>query len=198
METKRTEIISVDPGRKTLGALYSTVNPSILETAARTVCPERKSVKSEVNAMLPTSVPGVNRFGAYMLAFRIFLASVLSASGILILSGHLSAPTSPLPAFHYALFEIIAGVSLGLGLFTRFSMGAITLLFTASAVESLVAGVFDMQAFLSFFACLWFFTAGSGKFSCDFLIKKGLRKRAIRRRRRLEEDRLSYKAMFCD
>lgn len=198
METNRTEIISVDPGRKTLGALYSTVNPSILETASRTVCSERKSVMSEVNAMLPTSAPGVDRFGVYMLSFRIFLASMLATSGILILSGHLTAPTSPLPALHYAIFEIIAGVSLGLGLFTRFSMGAITLLFTASAVESLVAGVFDMQAFLSFFGCLWFFTAGSGKYSCDFLIKKGLRKRAIKRRHRLQEDRLSYRAMFCD
>lgn len=201
MDTSRIEIISVDPGRKALGAIYSDVGRSILKTTTKVVCPERtvkKSSKSDLNLLLPTRAPGVFRYASFMFLFRMVFGCLLILSGCLIITGNLPAPESPLTSMQYAHLEIIAGISIISGFATRFSAAALSLLFTAVAIESIPTGLFDMQSVMSLLCSMTLCIAGSGRYSVDQIIKKSLINRALNRRKQLREDRLSYKAAVCE
>lgn len=188
------DIISVDPAKTTLGALHPEVASRLLRNSRiyRKVAPPAK--RTALNFFFASLAPGVNRFGGYMLLFRCLFAALLIVSGSFILYGEIEAPESLMPGHVFAIIEIVAGSMLALGFFNRLASLAVTIMFATVSVTSILHGVFDMQSFLTLFGCLLFLLLGTGKYSCDFLIRKAIIAKAAKRRNRLEQERLTYKA----
>ena len=187
------DTISVNPVKKTLGALHPDATVKFLRNralAARSL----NHRKLFLNFTFACSTPGVKRFSGYMLLFRCMLAALLIVSGSFILYGEIEAPATLLEPHLFALTEIIAGGLLVIGFLTRLATACLTLLFGVMATEAVMAGVFDMTALLLCAGCVAFFIMGAGRFSCDFLIRKAIIKGASRRRRTNKSNRKTYRA----
>ena len=132
-----------------------------------------------------------------MLLLRWALACLLIVSGSFILSGEIYAPVNYIPSEVYALFEIVIGGMLVLGLLTRIAMGVATIGFATVATLSVVHGVFNLEALMCCMSCLVFLIFGPGKFSCDFLIRKSIVGREEQLQRSISKQRMSYRAFRC-
>ncbi|MDE6753207.1 MAG: DoxX family protein [Muribaculaceae bacterium] len=188
------DIISVDPARTTLGALH----PEITERLARKVNVNAPSALSSkkmwLNMTFASSTPGVARNSRTLLLLRLCFAALLIVSGSFILYGEILTPNATLAPSVFAALEIAAGSMLALGFLSRFAMLTMVALFGVMSYDSISAGVFDMQSLLCCFASLAFLIMGTGRYSCDFLIRKAIILSAARRRRQRKADRFSYKA----
>ena len=129
-----------------------------------------------------------------MLLFRSLFAAILIVSGSFIIVGEIEALESLIPDLDFAVAEIISGALIALGLLTRFASFATTMMFGALSIVSILSGIFNLQAMMSLFGSLVFLIFGAGKFSCDFLLRKAIINKASARRRKIENERLSYKA----
>ncbi len=86
------------------------------------------------------------------------------------------------------------GSLLAIGLLSRIAMLTATCVFGYLSVIAIMAGYFDIQTLMLCFGSLVFLTIGTGKYSCDFLIRKAMVIRAKRKQKELREHRLSYRA----
>lgn len=187
-------IISVDPAKKTLGEQHPEFTAEFLRNTV--VCKQAETQNSHklLNVLFGSSSPSANRFAGYMLMFRAMFSSLLIVSGAFILSGEILAPASPLAPEALAIGEISVGALLCAGLLTRYAALASTALFLVMTIQSIIAGVFNVQAMMLLYASIGFLVMGAGKYSCDSAISKAFRNYMIRRRERRRQERLSYKA----
>lgn len=193
---KAAETISVDPGRLTAGALYSTGTKRIISKAAGAINVNvAVTSKKKVSDFLFASyAPGAYRYGIRILVFRCIWSAILIAYGVMLFTGTLVSPNGGFPASQLGVAIGTVGVIMLLGIMTRPVSLVATVVCGAWAVEGISGGVFSLDAFSTTLVFLIFAVSGPGKFSSDFLIKKSLYRRAIRHRNRRREDRLSYKA----
>lgn len=189
-----TDIISVNPGKMTLGALHPEATEKLIRSSAKMLSTPATTKNGFLNFVFASSTPGVGRFGSYMLICRLLFSALLIVSGAFILSGEINAPAVPFIPFYFAIAELVAGSMIGLGLLTRIASFSCGLLFAYLSVMSILSGIFDMTNLILTFSCVAFAMFGGGKFSVDFLIRKGLINHAIRKRQKMEQNRLSYKA----
>lgn len=189
------DTLSVDPGRATLGTLHPELATQFLRKKSITRRIRPSSCRSRmINFMLAQSVPRSNRVGAVLFLLRMALAALLTVSGAFIISGEIAPPETFIDPYIYAWLEITAGIMLALGFLTRVAMAMAVTGFGILACQSVINGVFNMEAMVCCLSSLSFFLLGAGKYSGDFLIKKGLTAHAIKRRHRYEQKLLSYKA----
>ncbi|MDE6444605.1 MAG: DoxX family protein [Muribaculaceae bacterium] len=186
------DIISVDPAQTTLGALH----PEFAERIARKVKVETPSFSRRMwlDMTFACATPGVARNSRTMLLLRLCFAALMIVSGAFILSGEIYSPLAGFDAVTFAALELAVGSMLALGLFTRFAMFAAVAGFGFMSFQSISAGIFDMQSLLCCLTSLSFLLLGSGRYSADFLLRKSIILRAAKRRRKMQADRLSYKA----
>lgn len=193
---KLSDVISVDPGRITLGELHPTTSvPQRFLRCHAIQSPTAKRHRHRLASIVKTGMaPGAERFGGYMLLFRCLFATLLIVSGAFILSGEIVDPQAIVGDRIFAIAEIIIGALLAVGLSTRFAMAIATIFFGIWSALSISAGVFNMQCLLCTFGSLVFLLTGPGKYSCDFLISKAFVMRSLKSQRRMRADRLSYKS----
>lgn len=187
------ETISVNPGQKTLGALH----PEAVARFLRTTEFRNNNTSSQKMWMRLTfaaSVPGVKRYSGALLVLRLLLSAIFIVSGSFILSGEIYSPSSPLTSFALGLGEIIVGSMLATGFLSRFAMLAATALFATMSVESIMAGIFDMQSLMCCMLSVIFLVLGAGRYSFDYLLRRAIIRHAIKRRRHREAMRLTYRA----
>lgn len=191
---KFSRVLSVDPGRITLGALHPEAAGRIIRTKVLSPVYKQHDSRNRLNIALACTTPGVNLYGSYILLLRVLFASLLIVSGALILDNEIIAPENIMDNKIFAWGEIIAGAMLATGLFSRFAMMASAVVFCIIAVKSTIGGEFDMQSIACFIGCAIFLIAGAGKYSLDFLIRKAIIDYALRKRRKMKKDRMSFKA----
>lgn len=194
MNTAKT--ISVNPVNKTLGALHPEASIRLFDTKVDLSSEVKSgSGKRALQFFFASSAPSINRYGIYMLVFRVMFAALLIGSGVQLLTQtSLSVSTLGINNLYLSIAEIAAGSMLALGLLSRVAMLAMTALFGYLSVMPLIAGGYDMQSMLCFMGSLVFLTMGAGKFSFDFLIRKAILINSVYRRRRQREERMSYRA----
>lgn len=196
---KLSDVISVDPGRTTLGALYPESEPRIVRRPVKlppVVTTEvKRQSRSGLNFLFAAMAPGANRYGVWMLLLRLLFSALLIVSGSFILSGEIYAPEHIMTSQVFGILEITFGVMLFLGFLSRFAMFASALLFGILSVISTVNGIFDMQSMLCTFGSVLFLVAGVGKYSADFLIRKAIVKRENARKRREHASGLTYETL---
>lgn len=189
------DTISVNPVSKTLGALHPEAAIRYFNTYATDSLRQKKTAKKSFSKFFfASSAPSVNRFGATVLLFRFLFATIFIVSGCFIISGNLQVPVEFVSPLYFGLGEIIVGSLLAIGLLSRVVMLAATCVFGYLSVIAILSGYFDIQALLLCLGSLVFLTIGTGKYSCDFLIRKALVIRAKRKQKELREQRLSYRA----
>ena len=127
-----------------------------------------------------------------MLVIRCALGALLTVSGCFIIKGEIYPPFENIDPVLYGSLEIFSGSMLIMGLFTRLAMAVATIGFGIIASLDISNGMFDMQALMSCVACLVFLIFGAGKYSCDFLLRKAIIIRNIRKLRKKREQEMAY------
>lgn len=185
-----TETISVNPGEKTLGKsnnelAYKLFRNSILENKT-----DRKI--DFISLVLPSNKSGIELLEKYYLPLRTIFAALLIISGIQQLEGTFSILNYNV----IGIIEICLGAFLAFGLFSRLFMGISIAFYLILGIVSMRLGLVNLYLFVMMFGSSLFFAMGSGKYSCDTLIKKALiikkRKNEIERNNK----RMSYKAFY--
>lgn len=184
------DIISVNPGRLTLGYLHPEKAGRLLRKTV-IVRNLRNTHKSRyLNAVFTCTAPQADCFGSCMLLFRFLFAALLIVNGSFIASGEIYAPRFMPESSVFSIVEIVAGSLLAIGLFTRPVMTAVAIGLGIMTTEAVAAGVFDSASLAMLFGSVVFVILGSGKYSCDFLIRKAI----ILRRRKAKKEEMTYKA----
>lgn len=177
-------IISVDPARKTLGALHPQKAGRFFREKVIRPTASLPHGKLWLNFSFASATPAAPRYAAAMLTLRLCFAAMLAVGGAFLLSGELPAPYPGVSVRAAGLLQVIAGVMLAGGLLSRYAMMATAIYFATMATIGVEAGRFDAGAVSSFIGSLTFILLGSGRYSLDYVIRKSLIRRAVRRRRR--------------
>ncbi len=186
------KIISVNPGKKTPGAL----NFEFIGRMARTCRPVGKVIKTERLKSVCNSIFGINRSvtnvgSIKLLTIRFFIAAFLIANGILGI--HSGVKVSPVDI---SLFNIIAGSMIFLGFFARVASTAGIVIYTYAAVSHAVGlppvspspegyGP-DFLAISQALLFLFLAITGPGRYCIDQIIRRQILLIARRRRRQSE------------
>lgn len=187
------DTLSVDPGRTTLGALNPEFSADFLR-AKRIADSNKRSALAVLNFIFATNGLKSNVSAGAMAFLRCALGAALIVSGAFILSGEIVSPSNIISPEIYAYLEIAVGTLLAVGLLTRFAMGAATIGFGIIATMNVINGVFDMQAMMTCLCCMVFTIFGAGRFSSDFLVKKVFLNHSVNKRRKMIENKMSYRA----
>lgn len=196
----RIEVLSVDPGEKTLGALHPEA-AACLAAGSRIIAPRESSICTDTLSFL-TAVrhPSMLRMGFSLLLLRCLFGAALIVGGAYAIDPQaFAADLSQGTAFsnHWlALVQIAAGSLVCLGFSTRLvclALAAVCGTLTFTALESGTA--FEPYA-LPLFGALVFAVMGPGCISFDCLVQKGINKWRQHRNdpARLAAKRLSYEA----
>ena len=166
---KISDTISVDPGKITLGDRNSKVMDSLIRT---NILNDENARHYPLSAFL---FPSVSRSHFMLDYFSVPLRTIFSA--LLIIVGIVSLQQISAPfALGFAIIEISLGVMLALGLFSRIFMALGAVFFGISGAIALRSGVADLNLFFLMFGCILFFLIGAGKYSCDAMIGKLLKR----------------------
>lgn len=184
---KIADTISVNPSKSTLGQVESQ-GSSIFRSPVIGVNQNTHSIDL-VKALFPTSNAGTLEYKKYAVPFRTLFATILIATGILLL-------TSPVVGYSVsiAICSLCFGASLALGIFTRPVMLGASVYYCIMGALALRAGTPDMSMFSLMFGSAIFAVIGAGKYSCDFLIRHAILRQRKEAERKRKEDLMSYKA----
>lgn len=185
------KVISVNPGRKTLGAL----NSDIIERMARSCNPTNYSVSTPRLKSVCNFVFGIDKNVSGSWSSKLFFARLIVSAFLL----SIAIPQLLTPMFGYDLILPVATVAVAgmilLGFFARMASFAG---FVYAAYMSYLTGfdaVYTLQTILFIFMAM----TGPGRYSIDQLLRRAIfkssKRRRARRLRRAAEDRLSYKAL---
>ena len=184
-------VISVNPGQKTLGALH----PEVLARRRIDISAAKNNAAKTLNLIFAVKEAKGNRRSMLLLVARIIVGFLFILSGYAGLTQGL-APVSYIQPHEYGIIMIVLGSMLGVGLFTRpvFLLGFLAWA-TASVVQA-ISGVISMES------CLWaacsmiFCFTGAGRWSLDMALRHIVYTTFFGRRRetRQARQRLSYKA----
>ncbi|MDE5713878.1 MAG: DoxX family protein [Muribaculaceae bacterium] len=181
------DTLSVDPGRTTLGDLHPEFNAKKLRRKKLAGMRIKRPKRNILNFIFAINSLRSNGKSLAMLIIRCALGALLIVSGSFIIEGEIFPPFENINPVLYATLEIFAGSMLVLGMFTRLAMALATIGFGIIAFFDIYHGVFDMQALMSCVACLVFLIFGAGKYSCDFLLRKAIIVKNIRRLRKTKK-----------
>ena len=182
---KTTDTISVNPGKNTLGR----VNEEAIEKLIRSSVIDRntsKSASSEILSMVfPGTKSGLNQLKNYALPLRAIFATLL------ILTGLSMAQVSSLGL---GIAVMIVGAFLAIGFLSRPLMLVAAAFFAIYCALQFRTGMVDLNFLSMMFGCLIFAATGSGKYSCDVLIKSAVRRHILAKQDENRKNALSYKA----
>lgn len=187
------DIISVNPGQNTLGSLRSEFSNHTLRYSINATLDGVVVDKDLVNFVFGSSSV-FRRKGLTVLMIRILLSVIIIFSGCYILNEEMSLSTSIFTTNTYAISQIILGGMLAIGFLTRFATFAGFAGFGYMTINAVNAGVFNSLSLVICLLCLAFIFLGAGKYSADFLIRKIILTYPHRRRSKIAEHRLSYRA----
>ena len=182
---KLTDTISVNPGKTALGhtdaasALFR--NPVLGNQSARTF--------DAMALIFPSSAAGTSEFRKYSVPLRTLFATILLVTGITALS----MPFGPY-SVAFAVCSLAFGAFLGLGFLTRPVMAGAAVYYCICGALSLRAGAPDITTFSLMFGCAIFCVVGAGKYSCDTLIRRAIRRHIAAGEKKRKENTLGYKA----
>lgn len=182
---KIADTISVNPGKTALGHVETP--SSILRSQVAGV--ENSRHIDLVKVIFPTTKSGLSEFSKYDVPLRTIFATILIVTGITLLT----MPTVTF-ASSIAICSLCFGGLLALGLFTRPLMLGASVFYCISGALALRTGVADMTVFALMFGCLIFALTGSGKYSCDTLIRHSILCHKRNSERKRKENMMSYKA----
>ena len=183
---KITDTISVNPGKTALGHVEN-ASDSIFRNPVLGV--ESRQSVNLINVLFPSSASGTSELRKFSVPLRTVFATILIVTGLSII---LSASTGA--AIAYAICTLSFGSFLALGLFTRPIMAGATVFYCIAGALSIRFGSTDLNTFALMFGCAMFCVTGAGKYSCDTLIRKTIRKRSINSEKKRRETRMGYKA----
>lgn len=190
---KTTETISVNPGKNTLRQVHEETIQKLFRGNLVTTGENDSVSKCFLSIVFPGTKSGLEQFKNYALPMRAIFASLLILTGLQAMEGSMF---SILP-FGIGLAIAIAGGLLAIGLLSRPVMFLSAIYFAIAGALQIRSGVNDISLFSLMFGSLLFAITGSGKYSCDFLIKGNL-KRYITRKKAMKADRMmGYKAFEC-
>lgn len=186
----KANVISVDPSKRTFGALHTELAPKVARQFPSALAHSSAGQESTGNHGLAAFIfPTANcsfNLSMVLLALRLLLGALLLAEGITTL-GAVKSPDA------ICIAEITAGALIILGLMGRpvtfITAVYFTMLLLSSAEFSQANLVFSV---LSLIVCL----GGPGWFSIDGTIRRTLdsERRSRIREKKLAEERLSYRA----
>lgn len=180
------DTISVNPGKTTLGHTES--GTSIFRNPVLGVESDSKPADF-TKVLFPSAGAGVKEFKKYATGLRTLFATILIITGLALLS-----TTAVIHSTVLAICSLCFGGILALGLLTRPVMLGAAVFYCIMGALSIRAGVTDVTVFSLMFGCLIFSTIGSGKYSCDEILRHAIlrhRKQSIRKRK---EDMMGYRA----
>lgn len=186
------DTLSVDPGRTTLGDLHPDLNAKAIRRKRLAGMRIKRPQKKILNFIFAINSLRSNGKSLAMLVIRCALGALLTVSGCFIIKGEIYPPFENIDPVLYGCLEIFSGSMLIMGLFTRLAMAVATIGFGIIASLDISNGMFDMQALMSCVACLVFLIFGAGKYSCDFLLRKAIIIRNIRKLRKKREQEMAY------
>lgn len=161
---KVTDTISVNPSKTALGHV-ETASSSILRR--RVIDEEQTANKVDLKKIVfPTLSSGVTEYKKYEVPFRTLFATILIVSGLAILIGNMA-----IHSVGFAVATICFGGFLAIGLLTRPVMLGASIFYCIVGALSIRTGNPDLSVFSLMFGCLIFAVIGSGKYSCDNMIR---------------------------
>ncbi|MCH5225991.1 MAG: hypothetical protein J1D77_08305 [Muribaculaceae bacterium] len=181
---KINDTISVNPSKKTLGHVETPVS-SIFRSPVIGVDSARDNVDI-LQLVFPTTKSGLAEYEKFALPIRTLFATILIVTGITLLSASASVALG--------ICSLCFGGCLAIGLFTRPVMLGASVFYCITGALALRAGSPDLLVFSLMFGSLIFAMMGSGKYSCDFLIRSSIKRAKRRSESRRRENALSYKA----
>lgn len=185
-------VISINPALQTKASLnpdiFDKINiePRHIDMRVRTASEKFSRLKSRLNFFFGLRGHMPRPMSAKLFALRLLMGGLLIALG---LAGGFTAP-----AFNVATCELILGVALILGFFTRMVSFAAFAVFATFATVAAIGGYIDLADIVPGVVALMFCVIGPGKYCIDSLMRRGMVLSARRRMRRRAEDRLSYRA----
>ncbi len=191
------EVLSVNPGSNTLGAL----NPEVASAVARSsrMIGNRSDslIDDTVDFLTAVRHPSAMRLGSALLMLRVVFGVLLIVTGCLsIPSLYTLDSIAALQPHWLGVLQVAVGTLLCLGLASRLASLAGMLAFGTISVMAIESGILPQADLLYTFACFAFFILGAGRISVDGLCRKYII--IMRQRRkdpaRLAKTRLSYKA----
>lgn len=195
-------VISVNPVQKTLGALHPEVLARLARRRINYTADSRSSHRSLNFFFAVKELKGGAR-SFYLLLARLAVATLFIISGAMALSGNFDALSfAPEAVVYSSVFGIImtaVGSMLALGMLTRPLMGLSMLAWIALSTFAAINGSMFMEGWLWAACSLVFCICGAGRFSLDTLARHAIYKVFFGRRRqkRIAARRLSYKAFSC-
>lgn len=182
---KINDTISVNPGKEALG---QTGKESIFRASVINRETDKASI-SAVSFVLPTTKSGSAEFTKYSVPLRALFASILILAGLMCVTNAVNTG--------YGVCSLIFGGLLAIGAFTRPVMIGAAAYYAVISALSIRAGGADLFSLSLMFGCMIFSVFGSGKYSCDFLLRKAIRRNKIKAEKRRSQNALSYKAYRC-
>ena len=181
---KTTEVISVNPGKTALGHVEDQ-SSSIFRSQIIGV--ENIHHIDMISFLFPTANAGVSEYKKYDAPLRTLFATILIVTGLSLL-------TTSAHMVGFAICTLCFGSFLALGLLTRITMLGAAIFYCIFGALSIRAGVTDITSFSLMFGCLVFAVAGSGKYSCDTLIRKAVSHHNHLKENKRRESLMGYKA----
>lgn len=185
-------VISINPGQTTKAAMH----PEVFERIAREYKLNTQEAQSRhvfrdcVNFVLGLNGKISSGMSAKLLSIRLIMGAGIISMGIFASSLGLSEMTG--------MVSIIFGGLLSIGLVSRLTSTIALGYFGYIVGISAAIGSIDAMAILPALVALISMIMGPGFYSCDQLIRKSIfrnvRRNAVRKKKQLAEDRLSYKA----
>ena len=142
-----------------------------------------------LDLVFPTQSAANDIFRKYAVPARTIFSALLIVAGLTSLNHAFSPWLNSV-----GILEIIFGSFLALGLLSRPIMALSSIMFLALGITSLRIGQIDVTPFAMMFGSLIFFLQGGGKYSCDTLIRKSIKRYLVNRRIKIKKESLSYKA----
>lgn len=182
---KITDTISVNPSKTALGHVEApAANPSIFRSRVLGTETHSSSVNF-LSLFFPTSKSGASEYKKYDVPLRTLFSTILIVTGI---SCFTASAISVNPAI--AICSLCFGVFLALGLLTRPVMLGAAAFYCIFGALSIRHGEADISMFSLMFGCVLFAVLGSGKYSCDSLIRKAI----VRHNKKQKNTDPGYKA----
>ena len=181
---KITDTISVNPGKTALG--HVDASSSIFRQ--HVIGNQKTSMPDAMQLVFPSSGAGSSEFRKYSVPMRTLFATILIVCGISILTAASAYGVG------FAVCSLCFGSFLAMGLFTRPVMLGASVYYCIMGALALRGGNADISMFALMFGCLLFGLFGSGKYSCDTLIRQAIRRHRVKAQKKRTEECMGYKA----
>lgn len=182
------DTISVNPSKTAMGHVDAGKGTNLFRSHIIGEESPTPSINT-TDILFPTVSKGMSEYRKYALPLRTIFATILIVTGITLLE----MPVG-LHSVGFAICTLCFGTFLALGLFTRPTMLGASIFYCISGALGIRHGMPDVSVFSLMFGALLFAVIGSGKYSCDTLIRTAILRHIKRSERKRKENVMSYKA----